>query len=79
MKRVLPHVICHGIALALIIAGGITGYIYFLPVGIVFEMVFWFYVVWLSHKRRETRSAERHKRRVAGDETSLAEEDTPNT
>lgn len=55
MKRVLLHVTCHGIALGLIIAAAITGYIHFAPPGFLFEIIFWFYVLSLVRKRKEAR------------------------
>ena len=55
MTRMVCHVTCHGIALAFIIAAGITGYIYFVPIGFLFEIIFWFYVLSLARKRREIR------------------------
>jgi hypothetical protein len=58
MKRILLHLTCHGIALALIIAAGITGYIYFAPVGYLFEIILWFYVLSLARKRKQARRIE---------------------
>ena len=58
MKRILLHVTCHGIALALIIAAGITGYIYFAPVGFLFEIILWFYVLSLARERKQARMRE---------------------
>ena len=58
MKRILLHVTCHGTALALIIAAGITGYIYFAPVGFLFEIIFWFYALSLARKRKPARMNE---------------------
>jgi len=55
MKRVLLHAACHTVALGLIIAGAVTGYIYFVPVGFLFEIVFWFYVLSLARRRKEAR------------------------
>ncbi len=58
MKRALLHITCHGIALVLIIAAGITGYIYFAPVGFLFELIFWFYALSLVRKRKLARMNE---------------------
>ncbi|MFC1452022.1 hypothetical protein ACFLSJ_01605 [Verrucomicrobiota bacterium] len=58
MKRIVLHLTCHGIALGLVIAAGITGYIFFAPIGFLFEIVFWVYVLALARKRREARMRE---------------------
>jgi len=58
MKRILLHVTCHGVALTLIIAAGITGYVYFAPIGFLFEIIFWLYALALARKRREARMTE---------------------
>ena len=70
----MKRIIWHGVAMALIAFGVITGYLFFVPVGILLEVVWGIYVMWLSDEWSGRDVVELHDPR---DKRALDENEQP--